>query len=74
MRVEIRFYKVLETIETFFDFKKKNLGRPKNHIFPRGSTHAFLSKNAMFLIIFLAQIRLEIRFNNVLDGKETFFD
>ena len=73
MRVEIGFYKVLETIETFFDFKKKILRRPKNHIFPRGSTHPFLSKNAMLLIIFLAQIRLETRFNNVLDGKETFF-
>ena len=34
-----------------------------------------LLKNANFFIIFfLVKIRLETRFNNVLDRKETFFD
>ena len=33
-----------------------------------------LKKFQFFLYLFLVKTRLEIRFNNVLDRKETFFD
>ena len=46
-----------------------------NRIFPKGLTHAFGQKMQFFsLFVFAAKIRLQIRFNNVLDRKETFFD
>ena len=33
-----------------------------------------VKKCQFFLYLFLVKTRQEIRFNNVLDGKETFFD
>ena len=62
------FNTVLETKETFFSHKKF-----KNHIFPKGLTHACGQRMYFFLYLFLVKIRLEIMFNNVIDGKETFF-
>ena len=56
-------------------FGPKNLifQSPKNRIFSKRSTHAFSQKIYFFLYLFLIKIRLEIMFNNVIDGKETFF-
>ena len=56
-------------------FGPKNLifQSPKNRMFPKGLTHAFSQKNSFFLYLFSVKIRLEIMFNNVIDGKETFF-
>ena len=54
--------------------KTKIFDSPKNHIFPKELTHAFGHKMPiLFIFLFSLKIRLEIRFNNVLDRKETFF-
>ena len=52
--------------------KKKNQSL-KNFIFPKGLTHAFGQKCQFFHFLFSLKIRLEIRFKNVPDRKETFF-
>ena len=54
--------------------KTKLFDSPKNRIFPKGLTHAFAQKCQFFHDFFSVKIRLETRFNNVLDRKETFFD
>ena len=47
---------------------------PKNCIFPKGLTHTFGQRMSFFfLYLFFVKTRLEIMFNNVIDGKETFF-
>ena len=46
----------------------------KNRICPKGLSHAFGKKNALFFInLFSVNVRLEVKFNNVLHRKETFF-
>ena len=47
---------------------------PKNRFLPKGLTHAFGQKKNFFLYLFLVKKGLEIRFHDVLDRKETFFD
>ena len=47
---------------------------PYNHIFQRGLTHAFGQKMQNFSLFRFGQNETEIRFNNVLDRKETFID
>ena len=42
----------------------------KKHILPKGLTHAFGQKCQFFHYLFSLRIRVEIRFNNVLDRKE----
>ena len=42
--------------------------------FSKGLTHAFGQKMPFFHYLFSLKIRLETRFNNVLDRKETFSD
>jgi len=53
-------------------YKKKNFQRPQNRLFPKGLIHAFDQKVQYFLYFFSVKIGLEIKFNNVLDRKETF--
>ena len=56
----------------FFTMKRKNF--PKVAFFQRGSPMLW-SKNANFFhYLFSLKIRLEIRFKNLLDTKEPFFD
>ena len=43
---------------------------PKNRIFPKRLTHGF----GQYLYLVLVKTTLEIRFNNVVDRKETFFE
>ena len=44
---------------------------PKTRTFPKGLTHTFGKKNAIFLnFLFSVKITLEIRFDNVLDRKK----
>ena len=44
---------------------------PKTRTFPKGLTHTFGKKNAIFLnFLFSVKITLEIRFHNVLDRKK----
>ena len=46
----------------------------KNRICPKGLTHAFGKKKCTFFInLFSVNVRLEVKFNNVLHRKETFF-
>ena len=73
IRLEIRFNNVLDRKETFFDYKKK-FQSLKNFIFPKGLTHAFGQKCQFFHFLFSLKIRLEIRFKNVPDRKETVFE
>ena len=59
----------------FLTVKKKVSDFSKIEFFQRGSTHSFGQKKCQFFhYLFLLEIRLEIRFKNVLDRKETFFD
>ena len=72
-RQEIRFNNFVDTKEPFFDHKRKISEGPENRIFPMGLTHAFGKKCQFFLYLVLVKTRLEIRYNNVGDRKETFF-
>ena len=69
-RQEIRFNNFLDTKEPFFDYKRKISESPKNRIFPKRLTHGF----GQYLYLVLVKTTLEIRFNNVVDRKETFFE
>ena len=67
------FNNFLERKETFFGPKKCNLSKSQKSHFSKGVNPCFSSKNVLFLNLFLVKIRPEIMFNNVIDGKETFF-
>ena len=58
----------------FFDNKKKSFQSPKNGIFPKGLTYAFGQKWIFFSLFVFGEKGLEIRFDDVLVRKETFFD
>ena len=62
--------KVCDRKQTFFDYKDNFFQSPKNRIFQKGLTNALI----FFLYLFSVKKGVEIRFNNVLDRKETFFD
>ena len=47
---------------------------PENRIFPNGLTIAFGQKMQFFSLLFSVKKRLEIRFNDVLERKEPFFN
>ena len=68
--VEIRFNDVLDTKQTFFVYKNKIIQSLKKAFF-----HAF-GQNMQFFSFYLFSVKKEheIRFNNVLNRKETFFD
>ena len=54
--------------------KKKLFQSPKNRIFSKRLTHAFGKKKCQFFhYLFSVKIKLEIRFNKVLDRKQTGF-
>ena len=58
-----------------FDYKNNIFQGLKNGIFPLGLTHAFGQKMQSFILdLFSVKTGLEIRFNDVLHRKETFFD
>ena len=59
--------------ETFFDYKNKNFSTSQKWHFFKGVNPCFWSKNAIFFLdLFSVKKGLEIRFNDVLDRKETF--
>ena len=59
----------------FLTVKKKSFWRLKNRIFPKWVNPVVLVKKCQFFhYLFLFEIRLEIRFKNVLDRKKTSFD
>ena len=57
----------------FFDYENKVFQSLKNGIFPKGLTHAFGSKIQFLYLFFWSKKGLEIKFNDALDEKETFF-
>ena len=68
-----KVYDVLDSKETFYDNKTTIFQGLKNGIFPKGLTLRLVKKCNFFLDLFSVKKRLEIRFNDVLDRKETFF-
>ena len=72
--LEIRLNNVLDRKETFLGYKNKIFQSPKNRIFPKGLTHAFGKKMPILFSLVLVKTGVEIRVNNVLDRKETFFN
>ena len=72
--LEIRFNNVLERKETFLSTKQNFLKSQKSQVV-KGVNPCFWLKNAnSFFYLLLVKTRVEIRFNNVLDRKETFFE
>ena len=74
--VKIRLEKVsnniLEEKETFFYYKNTNFSQSQKSHFSKGVNPCFWSKNAIFFLdLFSVKKGLEIRFNDVLDRKET---
>ena len=73
--LEIRFNDDLDRKETFFLTIRKIFEGLKNGIFPKGLTHAFGQKmDFFFWICFWSKKGLEIRFKDVLDRTESFYD
>ena len=70
---EIRFNHVLNRKETFFDYKNTNFSVSKMASFQRGEPILLVEKCNFFKFFFSLKIRLEVRVNNVLDRKKTFF-
>ena len=72
--LEIRFNDVLDKKEAFFDYKNNTFSKSQKWHFSKGVNPCFWSKNAIFFLdLFSVKKGLEIRFNDVLDRKETFF-
>ena len=72
--LEISLNDVLDRKPTFFDQKNKIIPRLKNRIFSKGLT-CFQSKNGLFFLqLFSVKKGLEIKLNDVLHRKQTFFD
>ena len=64
----------MERKETFLSTKQNFLKSQKSQVV-KGVNPCFWLKNAnSFFYLLLVKTRLEIRFNNVLDRKETFFE
>ena len=51
------FYDILERKNAFLGYKKKKLKKLKNGHFPKGLTHGFCPKMAIFTSSFLRQYR-----------------
>ena len=74
-RLEIRFNNFLDRKETIFDYKRKISKSPKNQMFPKRLTHAFGKKKCQFfLYLVMVKTTLEIKYINVGERKETFFE
>ena len=71
IRLEITCNNVVDRRETCFEYKNKIFHSPKNGIFPKRFTHATGQKMPIFSYFFFAKKRLDMRFNSVLDRKET---
>ena len=69
-RLEIRFNNVVDRKQTFSSIKTKFFKVPKVVIFQI----LLVKKCQIFLYLFLAKTRLEVRLNNVRNTKEPFFD
>ena len=68
------FYDILERNHTFLAFKNNNFKKSKNWHFPKGLTHGFSLKMAIFQLFFLGNIRQENVFYYILERKNAFLD
>ena len=72
--LEMRLNDVLDRNKLFLTIKKNFLMSQTWH-FPEGVNSCFWSKHGIFFFIFFSVKKgLEIRLNDVLDRKQTFFD
>ena len=66
------FYNILERKNAFLAYKKRSLNSREIEIFPKGLTHGFGEKMAIFPSFFLGNIGQENVFYNILERKNTF--
>ena len=66
------FYDILQRKNAFLGYKNKKLKRRKIDIFPKGLTHGFGPKVAIFPLFFLGFIGEENVFYNILERKNAF--
>ena len=66
------FYNILERKNAFVAYKKRSLNSRKIEIFPKGLTHGFGQKMAIFPSLFLGNIGQENVFYNILERKNAF--
>ena len=72
--VEIRFNDVFDRKEAFFDYKNKTfLASQKWHFCKGVNPYFWVNNDIFFFNFFSVKKRVEIRFNDVLDTKQTFF-
>ena len=69
--LEIRFNDVLARKETFYDYENNNFLATQKWHFSKGVNPCFWSNNAIWFSLFSVKKGLEIRFNDVLDRKQT---
>ena len=65
-------YDILQRKNAFLGYKNKKLKRRKIDIFPKGLTHGFGPKVAIFPLFFLGFIGEENVFYNILERKNAF--
>ena len=68
------FYDILERNHTLLAFKTNNFKKSKNWHFPKGLTHGFGLKMAIFQLFFSGNIRQENVFYYILERKNAFLD
>ena len=66
------FYNLLEQKNAFLAYKNNTFKTSKNWIFPKGLTHGFGEKMAIFSCLFLGNIGQENVFYNILEQKNAF--
>ena len=66
------FYNILERKNAFLAYKKRSLNSREIEIFPKGLTHGFGQKMAIFPSLFLGNIGQENVFYNILERKNAF--
>ena len=67
------FYNILERKNAFLSYWNKKFKSRKIHIFPKGLTHGFWSKNGHFSnFSFLGNMGQENVFNDILERKNAF--
>ena len=71
-RTRNKVYDVLDRKETFYDYKNNNFLTTQKWHFFKGVNPCFWSNNAIWFSLFSVKKGLEIRFNDVLDRKQTF--
>ena len=66
------FYNILERKNVFLAYKKRSSKGRKIEIFPKGLTHGFGQKMAIFPCFFFSNIGQENVFYNILEQKNAF--